>query len=349
MKRLEKLIQKQEAIVNRTNVKSPFDAKVLTKLQALEKSGVNITPVGGEENVPKIECIVVNNLTKELMQTKEFPYVSSYSGLCDNPLASRGVRSGIELGTMLGRRLQIRSEIKTTKFTRLDRGKIDKRLISTLGYGAENLFYQAAVDKYKNVHLHISVDASSSMTNKWEKTMTTLVSIAKAASMINNVSVCISFRSGVHVSRGRSGEVPYVVIAYDSRKDKFSKITTLFPMLFPNGSTPEGLAFQAILDNIPESTYETDSYFVNLSDGEPAFNPGYFHETASRHTRKQVMKMVEKGVEVISYYVEQPNAALSVNVNNFKKMYGKDAQFIDTNNVVQIAHTLNKKFLSKAS
>jgi hypothetical protein len=348
MKRLEKLIQKQEALVNRTNVKSPFDAKILNKLQALEKSGVDIASVGGEEGVPKIECIVVNNLTKELMQTKEFPYTSILSGLSENAFASRGVRAGIELGTMLGRRLQIRSEIKTTKFTRLDKGKIDKRLISTLGYGAENLFYQTAVDKYKNVHLHISVDASSSMNNKWEKTMTTLVAIAKAASMINNVSVCISFRSGVHVSRGRSNEMPYIVMAYDSRKDKFNKITSLFPMLYPNGSTPEGLAFQAILDNIPESTYDTDSYFVNLSDGEPAFNPGYFHETASRHTRKQVLKMVEKGVEVISYYVENPHTVMDVNVKNFKMMYGKDAQFIDTNSVIQIAHTLNRKFLSKA-
>jgi hypothetical protein len=30
-------------------------------------------------------------------------------------------------------------------------------------------------------------------------------------------------------------------------------------------------------------------------------------------------------------------------------MYGKDAQFIDVQNVVQIAHTLNKMFLSKES
>lgn len=349
IKRLEKIMQKQESLINRTNIKVPFDNKVLSKLQALEKSGVNMVSVGGEEGVPKVDCVVVTNMTKELMTTREFPYTSDYSYSSDNPIAAKGVRAGIELGTMLGRRLQIRSEVKTTRFTRLEKGKIDKRLISGLGYQADNLFYQTAVDKYKNVHLHISVDASSSMASKWDKTLTTLVAIAKAASMINNVSVSISFRSGVYVSRGRSGEVPYVVIAYDSRKDKFNKITSLFPMLYPNGSTPEGLAFQAILDHIPQSTYEMDSYFVNLSDGEPAFNPGYFHDTASRHTRKQVMKMMEKGVEVISYYIENTNHLSAVNVKNFKNMYGKDAQFIDTHSVIQIAHTLNKKFLSKAN
>jgi len=345
--KIEKLIKKQEDLINRTNIKSPFDLKTLNKLQALEKSGVNIVPVGKEEGVPSVDCIVVNNLTKELMESTDFPYKSDFKITAENPLSSRGVREGVVLGSMLGRRLQIRSEVKTTKFTRLDRGKIDRRIISALGYEGENLFYQTHVDKYKNVHLHISVDASSSMQVKWEKTMTTLVAIAKAASMINNVSVSISFRSGVYISKNRNSEIPYVVIAYDSRKDKFSKITQLFPLLYPNGSTPEGLAFQAIMDHIPHSNYEMDSYFVNLSDGEPAFNPGYFGEIAARHTRKQVSKMSENGVEVISYYLENDRMQSPVNSKLFKMMYGKDAQFIDVKNVVKIAHTLNSKFLSK--
>lgn len=353
-KRIDRIISKQEALVNRTNAKSPFDAKTLGKLQALEKSGVSIVPVGKEEGVPAVDCIVVTNLTKELMTAGDFPYTPRHTSINENVYSSNGVREGIILGKMLGRRLQIRSEIKVTKFNRLDNGKIDRRLLSTLGYDNENLFYQTMVDKYKNVHLHISVDASSSMSNKWEKTMTALVAIAKAASMINNVSVVISFRSGVYVSKGRTGENPYIVIAYDSRKDKFSKITQLFPMLHPNGSTPEGLAFQAIMKHIPPSTHELDSYFVNLSDGEPAFQLGSFYtsyagDIGARHTRKQVMKMIENGVEVISYYIENSSGRLLVNMKNFKTMYGKDAQFIDVQNVIHIAHTLNKKFLSKAN
>jgi hypothetical protein len=345
--KIEKLIKKQEDLINRTNIKSPFDIKTLNKLQSLEKSGVNIVPVGKEEGVPSIDCIVVNNLTRELMESSDFPYKSNFRTTAENPMSARGVREGVVLGAMLGRRLQIRSEIKTTKFTRLEKGKIDRRIISALGYQGENLFYQTHVDKYKNIHLHISVDASSSMQIKWEKTMTTLVAIAKAASMINNVSVSISFRSGVYISKNRNSEVPYVVIAYDSRKDKFSKITQLFPLLYPNGSTPEGLAFQAIMDHIPHSNYEMDSYFVNLSDGQPAFNPGYFGEIAARHTRKQVSKMTGNGVEVISYYLESDQVQSPVNFKLFKTMYGKDAQFIDVKNVVKIAHTLNSKFLSK--
>jgi hypothetical protein len=351
-KKIDRLIEKQEALVNRTNAKSPFDSKTLGKLQALEKSGVNIVSVGKEEGVPVVDCIVVTNLTKELMSAGDFPYVSKYGLFSENSASSRGVREGIVLGKMLGRRLQIRSEVKITKFSRLDNGKIDRRLLSTLGYDNKDLFYQTMVDKYKNIHLHISVDASSSMVNKWEKTMTALVAIAKAASMTNNVSVSISFRSGMFIGKGRAAESPYIVIAYDSRKDKFNKIMQFFPMLHPNGSTPEGLAFQAIMSKIPPSTHELDSYFVNLSDGEPAFNlsscyTNYVGEIGSRHTRKQVNKMLENGVEVISYYIENTEVRAEANMRNFKTMYGKDAQFIDIQNVIQIAHTLNKKFLSK--
>jgi nitric oxide reductase activation protein len=290
-------------------------------------------------------------MTHELMMTSEFPYTGKFSRETGNPASMRGVQQGIIIGTMLGRKLQIRSEVKTTKFTRLQKGKIDKRLLASIGFQGENLFYQTTTDKYKNAHLHVTVDASSSMETKWEKTMTTLVAIAKAVSMINNVTLSISFRSGVSKDRG-GYETPYIVLAYDSRKDKFNKIVQLFPLLFPHGSTPEGLAFQAIIKHIPASTHEMDSYFVNLSDGEPAFGVSYYGNVAAEHTKKQINKIREIGVSVLSYFVEcnNTNSKLSEkNSNLFRTMYGKDAQFVDVQNVVQIAHTLNKMFLSKES
>jgi hypothetical protein len=346
--KIEKAIAKQEAIINRTNAKTPFNTSTLNKLRVMEKSGVGIVPVGNEFGIPQYDCIVVKNLTKELMDQREFPYSNKYSSFGVNKASQAGIQDGIALGTMLGRKLQIRAEVKVTKFSRLDGGKIDRRLISGLGYDIENIFYQTKVDKYKNVHLHISVDASSSMESKWKKTMTTLVALAKAASMINNVDVVISFRSGVNISTRRD-ESPYIVIAYDSRKDKFSKITSLFPMLYPNGTTPEGLAFQAIMDLIPPSTQETDTYFVNMSDGEPAFSNTYIGENAALHTSKQVKKIRDNGIQVISYYIEDAIYKNSANQKCFRIMYSKDANFIDVSNITQIAHSLNKKFLAKAS
>jgi hypothetical protein len=350
--KVDDIIKKQEEFVTRENKQSPFDADVIKKLKILEQSATQIVQVGNEEGIPQTNCIVVENMTKELMQTGDFPYTTKFKSDNGNLQNKNAIRDGIVFGSMLGRKLQIRAEIKTTKFTRLNSGKIDKRLLAAVGFQGENLFYQTSTDKYKNVHLHISVDASSSMGTKWKKTMTTLVAIAKAASMINNVTVCISFRSGINSNTNGSGEFPYIVMAYDSRKDKFSKITQLFHMLYPAGSTPEGLAFQAILKHIPMGTHELDSYFVNISDGEPAFGGGYHGEPAAKHTKKQVSKIREAGVSVISYFVESTDSIYTKTSNEttlFRTMYGKDAQFIDICSITQVAHTLNKKFLSKES
>jgi hypothetical protein len=350
--KVDDIIKKQEEFVTRENKQSPFDADVIKKLKILEQSATQIVQVGNEEGIPQINCIVVENMTKELMQSGDFPYTTNFKSGNENVENRNAIRDGIVFGSMLGRKLQIRAEIKTTKFTRLNSGKIDKRLLASVGFQGENLFYQTSTDKYKNVHLHVSVDASSSMGPKWKKTMTTLVAIAKAASMINNVSVCISFRSGISSNSSGGNQMPYIVMAYDSRKDKFNKIVQLFHMLYPAGSTPEGLTFQAILKHIPMGTHELDSYFVNISDGEPAFDVGYYGVTAANHTKKQVSKIREAGVSVISYFVESTDSIYTKTSNEtmlFRTMYGKDAQFIDVRNITQVAHTLNKKFLSKKS
>ena len=41
------------------------------------------------------------------------------------------IAEGIRLGTVLGRKLQVRGESRETKWTRLDSGRIDKRLVRT--------------------------------------------------------------------------------------------------------------------------------------------------------------------------------------------------------------------------
>ena len=132
------------------------------------------------------------------------------------------VADGIKLGTILGKKLQVRGEDRTTVFNRQKVGKIDKRMISSLGFGNENVFQFSELDSYKKANLHISIDASSSMGgDKWRKTMTNVVSICKAVDMIQNLQVQVTFRS-------TSNNKPYIVMAYDSRVDKFSKIKKYF-------------------------------------------------------------------------------------------------------------------------
>ena len=49
------------------------------------------------------------------------------------------ISRGIQLGSKLGKKLQVRGESRETKWTRLDSGRIDKRLVE-LGFGNESLF-----------------------------------------------------------------------------------------------------------------------------------------------------------------------------------------------------------------
>lgn len=345
-KDLSNVVEKQDQFINRELKQKSIDKTTIKKLEELEKHGVEIKRVG-EGLVEKVDCIVVKKLTKELVRSDSFPlkqnsYTNSFS-----QSNVETVKQGMIFGAALGRKLQVRGEVNITKFNNQPQGKFDKRMIHALGFNKEEVFYRLTTDVFKNAHAHISVDASSSMASNWTTTMKTLVAVAKAASMVNNLHITISFRSSVH--RNGGVEMPYVVIAYDSKVDKLSKISQIFPYIQPNGTTPEGLAFESILDMIPPSSPTLDSYFINISDGEPFFKNGkYSGQVGATHTAKQVEHIRNSGVYITSYFVEnEKDRPHRSNRDIFKAMYGKDSNFINLNNISEIANTLNKKFLQK--
>ena len=251
---------------------------------------------------------------------------------------------GLQLGTLLGKRLAIRSEERVTENPRQKSGKIDKRLIAGLGYDYVNVFQTKDIDKFKKANLHISLDASGSMDgSKWDRTMVTTIAICKAASMINNLSVQVTIR-------GTWGYNPYICMAYDSRVDKFDKVKRLFPSLKAGGTTPEGLTYQAIMDQFISKTNSVDSYFLNICDGEPYFDsPGFSYNgwAAVEHTRKMVQTIRNKGVKIMGYFVSDSGSRAYSSKENFKRMYGDESQFIDINNITEISKTLNQLFLTK--
>ena len=97
--------------------------------------------------------------------------------------------------------------------------------------------------------------------------------------------------------------------------------------------------------------FRSDSYFVNISDGEPCFSGKSFEyngEPAYEHTKKEVEKFRKDGIVFLSYFISHvKNAEHTVSGDAFRKMYGKDARYIDITNVGEVTTTLNKMFLSK--
>ena len=253
------------------------------------------------------------------------------------------VERGIRLGTILSKKLQTRSESRDTIFNRQKSGKIDRRMISSLGFGNSNVFFTKDVDFYNDANLHVSIDASGSMHgSKWERTLVNVVALCKAVDMISNLQIQVSLRSCHHSK-------PFIAIVYDSRVDKFSKVKKLFPSLHTSGTTPEGLTFEAILNDMVKGTNGVDSYFLNISDGEPYFEgSGFFYSgySAAKHTKRMVDKIEEMGIKVISYFISDYSSD-SYSKKIFGLAYGNKSKYIDVTSVSEVSKTMNKLFMEK--
>jgi len=364
-KQLENAIKKQKEFMDGKTTKKNVTKKELQDLETIESSGMSYVEVGDglktwDGKKQNTKCIVVREFSKQLVESGTISMVSKWKGDRYDENVKDGyetdyISEGIRLGTVLGRKLQVRGESRETKWTRLDSGRIDKRLVAELGFGNDRVFSNSFVEEYSDAFLHISIDASGSMGGKkWINTMKSVVAMTKAIDMINNVDVVVSFRTTQTSSNGRTrrGDTtkPLILIAYDSRKDSFIKVKTLFKYLTVAGTTPEGLCYEAIMNDIVPTTNDKESYFLNFSDGMPMFGNGdvdYHGDTALNHTKKMVKEIRNRGIKVLSYFVSDSNWNKDSESRAFKTMYGKDAEYIDITSVMSVSKTMNKKFLQK--
>ena len=347
---LKKKIEKQKKFMDGDIQKTSITKTDSKNLNAIEESGSEMKEVGKDVNTgyygnQSVQCIVVKKMTKGLFESQMFPMTRTEywgEGAVTMDYVEE-VQKGIKLGTMLGKKLQVRGEDRTTVFNRQKVGRIDKRMISSLGFGNENVFQFSEVDSYKKANLHISIDASSSMNGeKWRNTMVNVVAMCKAVDMIPNLQVQVTFRC-------TQNEKPYIVMAYDSKTEKFSKVKQMFGGLRPNGTTPEGLCFEAIMKSFIPVNNDMDSYFLNLSDGQPYYGGrGFYYsgDSAERHTGKMVKMIESMGIKTLSYFVSDYGVS-SYEQRSFKTMYGKGAKFVDVTNLNQITKTMNQLFLEK--
>jgi hypothetical protein len=355
---IRKKIEKQKEFLRGKTKKAKVSQSESKQLQSIEEAGTEMKVVaqdyyGNSGSFKGIECVVVKKMTRNLMEQDNFPLTNRrYRSANDEDTLydqyGTEVAEGIRIGTLLGKKLQVRGESRETIFNRQKVGRMDKRMVSSLGFGNEHVFFTKEIDQFKKANLHISVDASGSMGGtKWRKTMTNIVALAKAVDMIPNLNIQISFRT-------TTGELPYIVLAYDSRVDKFMKVKQLFGYLGPNGTTPEGLCFEAITKQMVGSNSDIDSYFLNISDGEPYFHGkgmSYQGTSAAKHTRKMVKSIEGMGIKVMSYFVGESDYEVDENSSSstrtFKECYGPAAHYINVTNVNEVTRSMNRLFMSK--
>ena len=357
-KDLADAIQKQKDFLDGKIKKKSLSKSDANKVNAAAESNMTLETVGGD--IPNntgntytgrsTNCTVVKGISKTLIDSgllgSQSQDPEEYKAHITKYGRTDYIAEGIVLGTLLGKRLKTRDEDRTLKTTRMETGRIDRRLVAELGFGNDHVFTQTIHNTVTPSLIHISVDASGSMSgSKWEASMKTSIAIAKAASMISSMDVVISARG----TMGNYGnQTPLMWVVYDSRKDKFDQFKHKAYAVCAGGSTPEGLCFQAVMKEIIASANGKEMYFINISDGEPGYsdnNIQYGGDYANRHTKAQVDKMRANGIKVLSYFVSDSDYGMDRSRARFQEMYGKNAEIIDINNLTQLSTSLNKLFV----
>ncbi len=276
-RQLQNAINKQKKFMDGEIAKKALSKKDKASMDAVESAGMSYVDVAGAtdrwtgKKVPT-KVLMVKKFNKALAESDTISMIDNPNYKWYSEEYKEAINKGLVMGTILGKKLQVRGESRETKWTRLDNGRIDKRLIAELGFGNERVFNTTFIESYSDAFLHISVDASGSMGgDKWRNTQIAVTAIAKACSMINNVDLVISYRSTQSTDNRRGKSYPLMLIAYDSRVDKINKVKNLFHLLRPSGTTPEGLCFEAVMKEIEMGSNDKDSYFLNFSDGMPMF------------------------------------------------------------------------------
>lgn len=369
--KLRKILEKQRKFLQDGVKKKKVSSEDEKKLNSIDESGTDLVQVGtdyadfrkgngvdlqGRPVHKGVSCVVSKKLSRSMRdgQDDSFPFPISPKSSNDRYDGGKGkaVQEGIALGTLLGNKLVVRSESRDTVFNRLNKGKIDGRMVASLGYGNDSVFYTREIDQYKKVNLHISLDYSGSMNGeKLRKMIVCAVAIVRACKIARNINVQVSVRS---TTNGGGKCLPYIALIYDSRKDSFTEFADLMGRMGTGNTTPEGLCFEAIMKNFIPSTKDMDSYFLNISDGEPAFDNNdiqYGGESAAQHTARVVNRIREQGINVLSYFVtehgDDSRAPYHRGWNLFKQCYGKDAKWINVQNLAEVTRSMNELFLKK--
>ena len=343
-RQLENLLNKEKDLLNGKTPKSKLTNKDAQVVNSVARSGAELKDVemDGAWGKKRTKVILVPKLTQDMIDNDVFSFCSSFAQRYRLESVTRPINEGLRLGTILGKKLKVRGEERDLIHTRQKSGKIDKRLISELGFDNGNVFSHKFTERFNKANLHISVDGSGSMNGrKWDRAITSTVAMCKAAEMAGNIRVIVSFRY-------TQKDKPLVLIGYDSKVNKLGHIKSLWTGIGVSGTTPESLCYEAMMDNYLKSVSGDDNYFINFSDGQPYYQNGdlyYYGSDAERHCKKQVKMMKNRGIKILSYFVAE--YTYDRDRDSFKSMYGGDASFIKPTNMMEVAKTMNSMFLQK--
>lgn len=262
------------------------------------------------------------------------------------------IKPGVQLGAILGRKLLVRKESRSLETNRLRSGKIDTKRIAHAGYGIESVFNQINIESKKDAVIHLTLDASGSMGgSKWNNSIKLAAALIKAISMVEGVELQISTRDSGNFG---NSHLPVLTVLYDSKINTPQYGYKVLSVTRACSLTPEGICLEALMDKkiIKPSTQATESYLINVCDGDPYFEGNgngaryYARDEARNHTRKQVRKMNnELGIKHAGFFMGSQGSGP---YRAFQQMYGAKQTMVmeDANNAMQIAQHINKQLMA---
>lgn len=337
--KLEKAIQAQKNFLDGNVKKSKMSKDKAQTVDTLAKTPISEyqTETG---HLAYVKTVVIEKISKSLIDTGTIDCLRSTQWQNDG--MTEAVNKGLRLGKALGNKLQIRNRETVDHQVRQRKGKVDGRALSRLGFDDPTVFANTIISHHKDENLHISIDASGSMSGtRIQNTITATAALAQALKMTNNMHLTVSIRSEKWNRKGHSN--PLVVMIYDSKVDTINHIQSLWPSIRCCSNTPEGFCYPSLMKYLKPNTT-----FINFSDGLPGTNYSGCRE-AGQVTKANVAKLTKAGHNILSYFIGEPNSDYAKShMESFSTMYGPASQFIDVNNIQQLANSFNKHWAKAA-
>ena len=299
----------------------------------------------------KQRVTIIPNITNNLINNN---FMGLFTKGIDPHNTKESLEKGIVKGKKLLKQLKIRNEEQRLETNHLKKGKLDPKRLYAASY-TDDIFKKIDIKTYKKINIHLSIDGSSSMRgDKWNSVLKNTTAIAYVATKLNNINLKISIRTTAKeplLSKREQSLIPILLIAFDSTKHNFNHINKLINFK-ADGLTPEGICLEALNNFIEPSSYYLDSYLINMSDGMPTFTSKtgdeYKGEKAVKDTARIINLISKKRVNIMSYFIQSKHNNYAKEAENkFKLMYGKNAKFVDIDNINIITKTLNELFLKK--
>jgi len=356
--KINKLLEKQIELINGATKKTKLTGKEHNNVQAVASANITQHQAAKDyyddedsdyrrTNYRGVKTLVVRNVSEEFINSS-----LSYGFGISNWRNNIDIERYINLGKLLAKKLQIRNEERVLTTSRLKYGKIDQRILHEIGSDNYDIFKKININQHKPSYIHICIDTSGSMSSEINECLKFATMFAVASKYIKNIHVVISTRStsygsGMFGQKNTDG-MPFLMYVFDSKRDGISKIRNLFPKLRTCGTTPEGLTFEAIMNEVKKDAANTDAFFINLCDGQPYFSNteiSYSGEPAVRHSKKQADRMKNYGINFLTYYIGSVSG-----FKDLKRTYPTDSYHLNSaDEVTKIVKVLNSNLLKTAN